>query len=522
MELVENPENCDAFEPHPFKPTKCRDCGRPWTEHKGVIADKYYNGFVNEIRRAEEEKRRAEEEAKAKSREAKALKKQNSAAPEDKWLFEGNHNAQPDNDGESSGDDGGFQMLTPSTIQRDKPKPNPIRSQPLMVKNLIDFDECDVNAGPGLGQPGPSSYEASTAPGTASSLAGLGRASSPGKIGQEDLAPASALASSSLGSGSLASPAAAAAAGRRVSIEAPSPTNSPAFRSSASILAGEEDDLRAEIILLRQQLADSVEMKNIEVDIIRDEVSMKQSEIDALAAKHEETEKQLQELKKHLEHTQLEASSVSPSAKPDPELLGKLRTELEEYREAAAKSRAQEEQLSRLRDELHEHRECASLEAQLMVEQAKLEGEERVSSLQAELENLKMQAAAQQANAVPSAAEVERLRASLAEARAREVEQEDSRRMAEAAAQKAKDEAEQERRAKLELEDILNSRSPQSSGGSSPAKSVVSQHEALKTAEMKNQEAEKVLMQIRRQAENQLMWLSQRVKEDPKSELVAA
>jgi len=38
-ELLPNPEHCGWFEPNPFKKEKCRDCGRPWTEHQGVISE---------------------------------------------------------------------------------------------------------------------------------------------------------------------------------------------------------------------------------------------------------------------------------------------------------------------------------------------------------------------------------------------------------------------------------------------------------------------------------------------------
>jgi len=45
-ELVENPDGCTRFEPNAFKRVKCKQCGRPWHEHKGVITEAHVDGMV--------------------------------------------------------------------------------------------------------------------------------------------------------------------------------------------------------------------------------------------------------------------------------------------------------------------------------------------------------------------------------------------------------------------------------------------------------------------------------------------
>eukprot|EP00931_Biecheleriopsis_adriatica_P037006 TRINITY_DN21243_c0_g1_i1.p1 TRINITY_DN21243_c0_g1~~TRINITY_DN21243_c0_g1_i1.p1 ORF type:complete len:276 (+),score=55.88 TRINITY_DN21243_c0_g1_i1:87-914(+) len=109
---------CEKFEPNPFKiaillqKENCKHCGRPWTEHQGVISENLFDGYLQAIREAADE-----------------WQKGSSPFPDD------------------SDDDVGFRMVAPDTLTASETCCAEIEPQvhrPPKVLNLIDFRECDV------------------------------------------------------------------------------------------------------------------------------------------------------------------------------------------------------------------------------------------------------------------------------------------------------------------------------------------------------------------------------------------
>merc|ERR1719456_1773100 len=110
-ELVPNPDNCPRFEPNQFKKEKCKNCGRPWQEHQGVITQAQVDVYTASKKKAAEDKAAKEAEAKAKAKAKIAAKKKAQQAVEDEWLFDGSKAAADDKDDDSD-DDLGFRMFS--------------------------------------------------------------------------------------------------------------------------------------------------------------------------------------------------------------------------------------------------------------------------------------------------------------------------------------------------------------------------------------------------------------------------
>lgn len=281
MKVVESPVGCPKFEPNPFKKDRCKGCSRAWNEHKGVIDKKLLDGFMAGIKKAEDAKLKAEEEAKAQAKAKKLAKRRNSAAAEDKWLCD---DGAPQDAGDSDEEDVGFQMITPQAGASNNAAAVAERNKALKVVNLINFDECDViDEKEGSGSGSRDGDDSTVAPTAASSYSHL------------NASPMGASCGSATSPRSPSSPSRAAAAAE------PSPARAGPTR--------QEQDLRAELELLRVQLADSNEMKEIEVSIARDEAAEKQAMIDELLAKQKATEEALSEARR-----QLQAASLAPGA----------------------------------------------------------------------------------------------------------------------------------------------------------------------------------------------------------------
>jgi len=254
-DLTPNPNRCSEFDPHPFKKEKCKNCGRPWHEHKGVISEKHLHGFLKAKKDAENKRLQEEAEAKAKARAKVLAKKKASRSAEDGWFFD-----DEQDDAESEEEQLGFQMLEGSELNSNTATTpaSPVEKQagkPMKIVNLIDFGECDVKE------------EASTESGGEPTGPGLPGPMDQYQCEQSDVA-------------SSAEPESAAAP------SGPGP---------------EEVELMEEIEHLRQRLSDSVGERDVLVSIVQDEVAEKQRVIDDLMRQRNETEEKLKSTQESVE-----------------------------------------------------------------------------------------------------------------------------------------------------------------------------------------------------------------------------
>jgi len=253
-DLTPNPKGCSEFESHPFKKEKCKNCGRPWHEHKGVIAVKHLNGFLQAKRDAENKRLQAEAEAKAKARAKALAKKKASRSAEDGWFYD-----DEKDDAESEEEQLGFQMMEGSDLKSTAAvatPPAPVEKQtgkPMKIVNLINFGECDVKE------------ESSTDSG--------GEPIGPGPPGPVDQHEQSDIASS-------------------------------AGPESAAVPSGpgpEVVELMAEVEHLHQRLKDSDAERDVLVSIVQGEVAEKQKVINDLMRQRKETEEKLRSTQESVE-----------------------------------------------------------------------------------------------------------------------------------------------------------------------------------------------------------------------------
>jgi len=251
--LVPNPDGCCHFDPNPFKKEVCKNCRRKWQEHKGVIDPAVLEGFLAQVRHAAAERDKAKA-AQLEKEKAKALaKKKANQAVEDEWFFEGK------DDGPDSDDDAGFRMLMAEDLTPPQLR-NGSKSKPqFIVKNLIDFGECDASDLEPLSQPTGAAIPPATPP----------------PVRSEPLEP-----------------------------EVPSLSPAPVPRSpqdswdlptTLSTRARPEyaEDLRGEIEHLRMCLAQANETKQIELDIVKDELDAKEVTIRTLTEERDTAKEKL-------------------------------------------------------------------------------------------------------------------------------------------------------------------------------------------------------------------------------------
>lgn len=220
VELLENSQQCQMFDQHPFKKEKCKVCGLMWNEHKGVIDETLLKGFLAARQKVIDDKARLEAEAAAKAKAAKQPKKR-SMAVEDAWLFdEAKRQSMNGRDSDSEGEVG-FKMFTQDDIDTTSLRTLAAvsNSQKLKVTNLIDFGECDL----------PEEFE--SPPSQVISKSSTPKQRTPRVEVLEEFSP---------------------------------------------------DQLISEITHLRQMLHDANEEKNIQVAIIQDEMAEKQQTLDNL------------------------------------------------------------------------------------------------------------------------------------------------------------------------------------------------------------------------------------------------
>jgi hypothetical protein len=325
-ELVPNPDGCRAFEPNQFKKEKCKNCGRPWQEHLGVISEALVNSYVGAKRKATEDKLQKEADAKAQIKAKAVAKKKQQQAVEDEWLG-------AEATVESDDDDMGFRMFNAQDLaQAAVAAPSSETFKPLKVKNLIDFEECDVPED--LGSSMPSMPLVETGPVAAKPP------TNPTPSGLSTSASSTAAPSASIGFDSV--------------------------QDQGAIVA----DLLAEMDNLKHMLRNANEEKNIQVAIVKDEVAEKQHVIEDMKNQRLADQAEIASLREQL----ASASSVQQQAGEAEALrqqVAERSAEIERLKAAAllplplppASDPAKEEELVQLRLEVEELRKIKALEA---------------------------------------------------------------------------------------------------------------------------------------------------------------
>jgi len=280
---VPNPDRCQRFEPNAFKKEKCKNCGRPWQEHLGVISQELVDGYVQAKQKATSEREKKEAEAKAKARAKAVAKKKAVQAVEDEWFFDGpkDDNAMGD---DSEDDDQAFRMfsrddLDSAPIERRQARGSET-NKPLKVVNLIDFGECNVTEEP-------MSFGAAAA---SSSDRGLGGVTH--RLSCPSLLPFAGKPSA--GSAGSDSPILASTSRRSepaLSLHSLGPPMDAEFP---------QQELESELQHLRQMLKDANEEKSIQMEIAGDEVAAKQQVIDTLSRERSDMQEQLISVREQL------------------------------------------------------------------------------------------------------------------------------------------------------------------------------------------------------------------------------
>lgn len=389
VEVVPNPEGCSKFDPNPFKKEKCKQCGRLWNEHKGVIDEALLQGHLKAIQKVAQDKQQKEAEEQAKAKAKKALKKRTSAAVEDEWFFDGPKDekaVEADSD-----DDMGFQMfsaenLDAAPIEKRRQQGNSEPPKPFKVVNLIDFGECDLpedRPPEGFGGSTTSSDHSAGGPSSCAAAMATDR-----HLGRATSAPIVAPTDGHFGA-------------------APSPPF----------------EVHAEIMHLRQRLASLDEERRLQVDILSDDLAEKTQLIGDLQRQQREAEVALREARAELERQLNEANSEREEAQA---LLEHERAEAERHRIEAEQLRAESQadsqaevppDVSSLVGELREL--CLRMRASLAggaepeSEWAEAQGSHGGGGLEAELRSLREAVLAAHAAAERAAAERRQLALSL-------------------------------------------------------------------------------------------------------------
>lgn len=323
--LEPNPDSCTGFVPNPFKKEKCKNCGHPWNLHLGVISQELISQY-GEVKRAEKIAKETKAAAAASTATAKkAAAKQKPKTAEDEWFFDKDDEITKDDVDDDDDDALEFRMFTAEDVKAAvealdrKPEAKP-QVKPLKVKNLINFEECDV---------------VDTAEDRRRSVTPISMNFNEG---------GATSSSAPLGSARLLHAATVTGLG-----------TSPRLGKQAVVCGHSEEVLLEEMQHLRQMLADAQEEKLIQVAIVRDEVADKQAVIEDLLRQRAEWEA----LKR--DHSAAESAKTAKEA----QALSERLRQIEQQRDKAV-------------DELRLSRESftkdlAQASSQKAVEQAELE-----------------------------------------------------------------------------------------------------------------------------------------------------
>mmetsp|Transcript_24550 Transcript_24550/g.53412 ORF Transcript_24550/g.53412 Transcript_24550/m.53412 type:complete len:367 (+) Transcript_24550:34-1134(+) len=309
FELVPNPDGCSAFEANPFKKDKCKQCGRPWNEHKDVIDTLILEEFRSAILQKEHDEKQRQDEAARLEKEKKMMKKKAKSADEDQWYME-TEDVAVEHDSDDD-EEGGFQMISPAALASKKPSRGQDNHR-TSIKALIDFGECDV--------------------------------------GPEDSAPPA-------GSSSSAAPAISSSAQPASLIDDfAGPTE---FLGDGGDAVGTQD-LVAEVELLQQQLNDMREEKQIEMEICKEELAIKDDEITSLRQQCEEMKASLRQAEEELENLRNEASAQAAATTAEEEIRSREETLIAALTAAEARAEAEAAAAAAARQELSQLRASQS------------------------------------------------------------------------------------------------------------------------------------------------------------------
>lgn len=147
--LERNPDGCTSFEPNPFRMEKCKHCGLAWTLHDGAISEEMVERILARGRSSAQAKADAKAKAQQHARAQALASKKGQRAVEDNWLFDGKEDSES-----SSGESEGFRMMDMHILQNSREERSPRASivnpqRAPMVRNLINFAECDLPVEPG-------------------------------------------------------------------------------------------------------------------------------------------------------------------------------------------------------------------------------------------------------------------------------------------------------------------------------------------------------------------------------------
>jgi hypothetical protein len=520
-ELVPNPDGCPRFEPNQFKKEKCKNCGRQWQEHKGVITEAQVSVYASAKTKLANDKAAKEAEAAAKAKAKAAAKKKAAQAVEDNWLMDGGAAAD---DGDSD-DDMGFRMFTADQMA-SAPVENrqPVSAKPLKVKNLIDFGECDEKL--------------DEIPGAAES-----HAPPPPEIRPSVMSTAGT-ASLSLDPGGAGSSGMGMFVPPRKSDMFP-PPSSTGGQEQGSVI-GDLLAMQSEIDHLRQMLRDANDCKSIEVAIVQDEVADKKKEIEDLKRLRIEDQAEISSLRQ--QHTvkiaELEAATSAVKSTPDSE------GEASALRQQMAEKDAE---LERLRVD------CSTLRQQTSESEAEIE-RLKVSSIEScqQLANLRVEegtplaqspAVALPPSLGPRVAEVHALCIQVCQTLEEDTTQQlpnaldassvclqideslrqlsDAAVAAQAAAQRSREER---RRLTTKLSDaelaaqtaIAQAAVAQAAAPVAPAVVPPEQSRQEVSSQVVNRQAAMALREVRLNAEQQLAWITKRIKMTRQADLAGS
>mmetsp|Transcript_54467 Transcript_54467/g.94724 ORF Transcript_54467/g.94724 Transcript_54467/m.94724 type:complete len:541 (+) Transcript_54467:122-1744(+) len=367
VSLTENPDGCPSFEPNPFKTQKCKNCGRLWTEHLGVITEAQIATYRKSLQKAADDKSAKEAEAKAKAKAKATAKKKAQQAVEDEWLFDGGASTEDQKTIalDDSDDDMGFRMYLGSEVGSapvDSRQARPSETaKTLKVVNLIDFGECDV----------PEEIEASSSSTSFNMISPPAPAVAPPPVSMPT--PAAPSSSETASAAVVKPPPPPGRSGRSAS---------PGAHLKSGLGAGmrdHEEALLAEIEHLRQQLDDAAQERQIQVEMIKDDVLEKQKQVEELSQKNSDMEAALKsakqealELKQGLTAAQEEAVNRETEIQTLRIQAAELKEKLEvaEAQAASQPQAAQDAQTAEQQAAEAERVEEAELERQAQQQQA--------------------------------------------------------------------------------------------------------------------------------------------------------
>jgi len=345
VQLEKNQADCLWFESNKFKVNKCKNCGMLWNCHKDIISDKDLERLRPKPEPVVVEKPKEQEPSKNMRKES---------VEEDYWF-----NDAPDNMSESGADNEGFgfQDLTNKASMTRPSIDASVASRPSVIRNLIDFDEC--NTLEPNDQPSPVSANAPL-PATSTCCSSGGDpnqglmlpevGSCPGDPNQGMIHPEMGSYAGDPNQGMI-HPEMGSYAGVSPKVGRPMMNTTTSWRMPMgnAPMHSKDDVLFEEIGYLRQMLADANEERLIQVAIIRDEVAEKQQTINDLTRQLAEAEALLRESKKECEQLKQQGTKNNATNTDQWQDIKSLRRMLDQRK---ADCDSKEDELRKCQDEM--------------------------------------------------------------------------------------------------------------------------------------------------------------------------